>query len=98
MRRLEPTFPAIRCWVAALSRELDDALSLTDTGADVLADTRTGHNGRYRLAGLLRQLVFGRLAGYEDVNDARGHRFTIAQDARGCDLGSITIRNRGNAG
>jgi len=51
-------------------RELDDALGLTDTGAEVLADTRTGKNGRHRLAGLLRQSVFGRLAGYEDVNDA----------------------------
>jgi Transposase DDE domain group 1 len=31
---------------------------------------RTGKNGRHRLAGLLRQSVFGRLAGYDDVNDA----------------------------
>jgi hypothetical protein len=51
-------------------RELDDALHLTDTAADALADARTGKNGRHRLAGLLRQSVFGRLAGYEDVNDA----------------------------
>src|SRR6478752_5689145 len=51
-------------------RELDDALHLTDTAADTLADVRTGKNGRHRLAGLLRQSVFGRLAGYEDVNDA----------------------------
>jgi hypothetical protein len=51
-------------------RELDDTLSLTDMGADTLADARTGKNGRHRLAGLLRQSVFGRLAGYEDVNDA----------------------------
>ena len=51
-------------------RELDDTLCLTDTGADTLADARTGKNGRHRLAGLLRQSVFGRLAGYEDVNDA----------------------------
>ena len=51
-------------------RELDDALGLTDTGADTLADARTGKNSRHLLAGLLRQSVFGRLAGYEDVNDA----------------------------
>jgi hypothetical protein len=51
-------------------RELDDSLCLTDTAADMLADVRTGRNGCHRLAGLLRQSVFGRLAGYEDVNDA----------------------------
>src|ERR1700758_1605954 len=51
-------------------RELDNALRLTDTGADTLSDGRTGKNGRHRLAGLLRQSVFGRLARYEDVNDA----------------------------
>src|SRR5580658_7666495 len=51
-------------------RELDDTLDLTDTGADRLADARTGKNGRHRLVGMLRQSVFGRLACYEDVNDA----------------------------
>src|SRR5712692_6448603 len=51
-------------------RELDDAFGLTDTGGDRLADTRTGKNIRHLLRGLLRQSVFGRLAGYEDVNDA----------------------------
>src|SRR3954467_15839938 len=51
-------------------RELDDTLYLTDTAANTLADARTGKNGRHRLVGLLRQAVFGRLAGYEDVNDA----------------------------
>ena len=51
-------------------RELDDALGLSETAADVLTDTRTGANGRHSLIGQFRQSVFGRLAGYEDVNDA----------------------------
>jgi Transposase DDE domain group 1 len=51
-------------------RELDDVLGLTAMASDVLADTRTGKNGPHALAGLFRQSVFGRLAGYEDVNDA----------------------------
>jgi hypothetical protein len=51
-------------------RELDDTLRLTDTAADALAEARTGKNSRHGLDGLLRQSVFGRLAGYEDVNDA----------------------------
>src|ERR687884_945476 len=51
-------------------RELDDALGLTDLAGDVLAETRTGQNSRHTLIAQLRQAVFGRLAGYEDVNDA----------------------------
>lgn len=51
-------------------RELDDALGLSTMAGNVLADARTGRNGRHALVGLLRQSVFGRLAGYEDVNDA----------------------------
>ena len=51
-------------------RELDDALGLTDLAGDVLSDGRRGRNTRHLLAGLLRQSVFGRLAGYEDVNGA----------------------------
>ena len=51
-------------------RELDDALGLTALAGDVLADSRTGKNGWHGVVGLLRQSVYGRLAGYEDVNDA----------------------------
>jgi hypothetical protein len=51
-------------------RELDDALSLTAMAGEMLADVRTGKNGRRDLIGMLRQSKFGRLAGYEDVNDA----------------------------
>src|SRR5215208_806898 len=51
-------------------RELDDALGLTELAGEVLADPRTGQNSRHTLIAQLRQSVFGRLAGYEDVNDA----------------------------
>src|SRR6516164_3211539 len=51
-------------------RELDDVLGLTASGGERLAEARTGKNRRHLLVGLLRQSVFGRLAGYEDVNDA----------------------------
>ena len=51
-------------------RELDDVLGLSQMAGDVLADTRTGRNSRHGLVAQFRQSVFGRLAGYEDVNDA----------------------------
>ena len=38
--------------------------------SNVLADSRAGKNGWHDVVGLLRQSVYGRLAGYEDVNDA----------------------------
>src|SRR5262245_11865229 len=55
-------------WLAC--GELDDALGLTEMAGETLADARTDRNGRHGLVGLLRQSVFGRLAGHEDVNDA----------------------------
>jgi len=39
-------------------------------GDDELVDPHTGRNGGHALTGLSRQSVFGRLGGYEDVNDA----------------------------
>src|SRR3954470_23504837 len=51
-------------------RELDDTLGLSETAGEVLTDTRTGATGHHTLVGQFRQSVFGRLAGYEDINDA----------------------------
>jgi hypothetical protein len=51
-------------------RELDVALGLTTMSSGVLQDWRTGKNAQHTLVGLLRQSTFGRLAGYEDTNDA----------------------------
>src|SRR5262249_26088759 len=55
---------------AGLLHIANDVLGLTEMAGDVLADGRSGKNGRHALGGLFRQSVFGRLAGYEDVNDA----------------------------
>ncbi len=44
-------------------RELDDAVALTASGGERLVEARTGKNQRHLLVGLLRQSVFGRLAG-----------------------------------
>jgi hypothetical protein len=54
-----------------LFRELDDVLGLHALSGKHLSDTRTDHNRLHSLIGLLRQSIFGRLAGYEDVNDAK---------------------------
>jgi hypothetical protein len=63
-------------------RELDDAAGLTDTGADTLADARTGKNGRHLLVGLLRQSVFGRLAGYVSNGAQTGPRIGMHADSQ----------------
>jgi hypothetical protein len=51
-------------------REMDDAMGLTEMSVEDLADYRTGKNTQHTLLGMFRQAVYGRLAGYEDVNDA----------------------------
>lgn len=51
-------------------RELDDVLGLTDLAGECLVDPRSGKNGQHGMTGLFRQSTFGRLGGYEDVNDA----------------------------
>ena len=51
-------------------RELDEALGLTEIGADTLVDSRQGNNKQHQLLPLVRQSIYSRLAGYEDVNDA----------------------------
>ena len=53
-----------------LVRELDERLGLEALIADHLSDSRQGLNTQFRLPDLLRQSVYSRLAGYEDLNDA----------------------------
>ena len=56
-------------------RDLDEALALFDSVPSVFYDSRTGRNIQHDLTALLRQSVYSRLAGYEDVNDA--HRLSV---------------------
>jgi hypothetical protein len=51
-------------------RELDEAFRLTEKGSTLLSDCRRGKNTQHTMLAMLRQSVYGRLAGYEDVNDA----------------------------
>ena len=51
-------------------RDLDEAAQLTKSGAADLFDFRTGSNISHSMTALLRQSIYSRLAGYEDVNDA----------------------------
>jgi len=53
-----------------LFRELDDALGLSQIASWELRDNRTGKNARHGMLAMFRQSLFGRVAGYDDVNDA----------------------------
>ena len=53
-----------------LVRELDERLGLETLISEHLNDSRQGWNTQFSLADLLRQSVYSRLAGYEDLNDA----------------------------
>ncbi len=51
-------------------RELDEMFGLTAMAEDIFHDARTGANVQHSMIALLRQSVYGRLAGYEELNDA----------------------------
>ena len=54
-----------------LVRELDERLGLEAIMAEHLSDSRHGLNTQFPLPDLLRQSVYSRLAGYEDLNNAQ---------------------------
>src|SRR5438093_10598047 len=53
-----------------LVRELDERLGLSTLITENIMDDRRGKNTQLPLSDLLRQSIYSRLAGYEDVNDA----------------------------
>src|ERR1017187_10193758 len=75
-----------------LVRELDERLGLSELIEQHLTDSR-GKNAQLPLADLLRQSIYSRLAGYEDLNDAE----RISQDPTFRLIGSEKIRDRGAA-
>jgi len=75
-----------------LVRELDERLGFGELIKQHLADPR-GKNTRLPLADLLRQSVYSRLAGYEDVNDAE----QLSRDPTFRLIGSEKIWDRGAA-
>jgi hypothetical protein len=76
-----------------LVRELDERLGLSELISEHLTDGRRGKNTQLPLADLLRQSIYSRLAGYEDVNDAE----RLAQDPTFRLMGSERIWERGAA-
>lgn len=75
-----------------LVRELDEYLGMSQLIEQHLTDPR-GTNTRLPLADLLQQSVYGRLAGYEDVNDAE----RVSADPTFRLIGSEKIWERGAA-
>ncbi|MCP4074118.1 MAG: hypothetical protein GY742_20690 [Hyphomicrobiales bacterium] len=51
-----------------LYRELDEAIGLSKMASWELRDNRTGKNSCHGILAMFRQSLFGRIAGYEDVN------------------------------
>jgi Transposase DDE domain group 1 len=76
-----------------LVRELDERLGLSELMDHHLSDSRRGKNIQLPLADLLRQSIYSRLAGYEDVNDAA----RLSQDPAFRLIGSRKIWERGAA-
>ena len=76
-------------------RDLDEALVLFDSVPSVFHDSRTGRNIQHDLTALLRQSVYSRLAGYEDVNDA--HRLSVAPTMRRITGKKIDNKNAASA-
>ena len=76
-----------------LVRELDERLGLGELVDRHLSDSRRGKNIQLPLADLLRQSIYSRLAGYEDVNDAE----RLSQDPTFRLIGSKKILERGAA-
>jgi len=76
-----------------LVRELDERLGFGELIEQHLTDSRRGKNTQFAFADLLRQSVYSRLAGYEDLNDAQ----RLCQDPTFRLIGAEKVWDRGVA-
>jgi hypothetical protein len=76
-----------------LVRELDERLGFGELIQRHLTDSRRGRNTQFAFVDLLRQSVYSRLAGYEDLHDAE----RLSQDPTFRLIGSEKIWDRGAA-
>jgi hypothetical protein len=76
-----------------LVRALDERLGFGELIEQHLTDSRRGKNTQFGFADLLRQSVYSRLAGYEDLNDAE----KLSQDPTLRLIGSEKVWDRGAA-
>jgi hypothetical protein len=76
-----------------LARELDERLGLSALITENIMEDRRGKNTQLPLPDLLRQSIYSRLAGYEDLNDAE----RLSQDPTFRLIGSEKIWDRGAA-
>jgi len=76
-----------------LVRELDELMGLSALITEYLKDDPRGKNTQLPLPDLLRQSIYSRLAGYEDVNDVE----RLSQDPTFRLIGSEKIWDRGAA-
>jgi len=76
-----------------LVRELDERLGLSALITENIMEDRRGKNTQLPLPDLLRQSIYSRLAGYEDLNDAE----RLSQDPTFRLIGSEKIWERGAA-
>jgi hypothetical protein len=76
-----------------LVRQLDERLGFGELIEQHLTDSRRGKNTQFPFADLLRQSIYSRVAGYEDLNDAE----RLSQDPTFRLIGSEKIWDRGAA-
>ncbi len=80
-------------------RELDEKLGLTEMAGQLLTELRSGRNVQHHMVPLIRQVIYSRLAGYPDTNDAdrlaRDPAMRLVVSRRASDKGAAACEHGG---